>query len=250
MKSVAVVCAVILTAAAAAAQNNPPRPSENTSEPRWTTESPNPPMPQQLAPTVKQVPPAPQVPAAPAAPQPPTSATAKTAAPAPAPSLAREESGYTIAGSRIYTAAEVADWKASLRRVGTVVNAPPAGFDVVKGTFGTLAYAKGVFYQQQGANWVVVPAPAGAKVKDRPAAASLLLVQDVPYWYYNGAFFVWNDQAATVEIAKAPVGAVVTSIPDTSLKQERNGETFFVYGGTTFRQTKRGSVTVYVVTRG
>ena len=150
-------------------------------------------------------------------------------------------------GGRIATPEEAAEFKAAFRAVGTTVNAPPAGSEVVQGPWGTVQYHKGVFYKQQANSWIVIPAPIGAKVKDRPAGASLLSHKNVPYLYYNGAFFVWNKFENVAEVVQAPVGAIVTNVPETATKQDRNGKACYVYGGTCFSPSFRGTNVVYVV---
>jgi hypothetical protein len=152
--------------------------------------------------------------------------------------------GYTIAGGGTrYTPEDAAQWKASFLPVGSKVNSLPPDHETIQDT---LRYSRGVFYRQEGAVWSVVPAPAGVRVSARPAAASTIALNDATYFYYNGAFFVLNrDNSA--KVVEAPRGAIVTSIPDTAVKQDRNGQPCYVYGATCFKPSFRGSNLVYVV---
>ena len=216
-------------ALASLAYGRQPRPSQNVSAPQWSPANP---------PTEAQ-PPQPQLSTV----TPASTAPVDWPGPEHAPSPA-----YPIAGSgKTYTPEDAAAWKAALLPVGASVSAPPAGSESVSGSWGTYQYSKGVFYKPEGKQWVVVPAPAGARVKDRPAAASMVVFHNVPYLYYNGAFFVWNANEKAAVVVAAPAGAIVTYIPDTAVKQERSGLTCYVYGDTCFRPSFRGSNVVYVV---
>ena len=150
-------------------------------------------------------------------------------------------------GGYIPTAADAEAWRDAFVPVGTTVTAPPAGSEVVQGHWGRLSYSKGVFYKQQSNGWVAVPAPVGAKVSDRPAGGSLIAYKGTSYIYYNGTFYVWNAHDGNAEIVQAPAGALVTNIPATAVKQQRDGTTCFIYGDVCFRPTFRGASIVYLV---
>jgi hypothetical protein len=170
------------------------------------------------------------------------------AAPAPsgaAPTVMPGGNAYGIASSgRMPTPAEAAEWKSAFRPVGSTIKTPPPDSETISSG---VRYSKGVFYQQRGDEWVVVPAPEGAKVKDRPAGASLVVARETPYQYYNGAFFFWNQHEKLAEVVAAPQGAIVTNIPESASKQSRDGKVCYVYGDTCFAPSFRGSNVVYVV---
>jgi hypothetical protein len=168
-------------------------------------------------------------------------------APAGATMPAHEPGGYVIGGSgTTYTAEETADWRSSFQPVGTAVKSAPAGSESLTVGPSTFAYSKGIFYQQQGNQWIVVPAPIGAKLKDRPAAASMISHHGSAYWYYNGAFFAWNRSEDATYVVKPPSGIIVTYLPDTATQEMRNGQKVYVYGDTTFKPSFRGTSLVYV----
>ena len=218
-------------ALASLAYGRQPRPSQNVSTPQWSPTNPEPGAQPRTQPQLSTVP--------------PTTSTEPIDWPGPdhAPSPT-----YPIAGSgKTYTPEEAAAWKAAFLPVGASVSGPPAGSEAVTGSWGTYQYSKGVFYKPDGKQWIVVPAPVGARVKDRPAAASMIVYRNVPYLYYNGAFYVWNVNAKAADVVAPPAGAIVTYIPETAVKQDRNGQTCYVYGETCFRPSFRGSNVVYVV---
>jgi hypothetical protein len=181
----------------------------------------------------------------------PRTATPGTVTPTPgaaAPLPPVEGSGYTIAGGgKVTSPEEAAAWKAAYKPLGASIDVLPPGHETVKGSWGTLEYSMGVFYRQQGNRWVVVEAPVGGRVKDRPAAAAFVVQGDVSYLYYNGTFFVWNRDAGACDVVKAPVGAVVTNVPESAVKQDKDGQPCFIYGGVCYRPTFRGQSLVYVV---
>jgi len=152
--------------------------------------------------------------------------------------------GAGFAGSgKVYTPEQVSEWKAGYAPVGLKFDSPPPGAETV----GEYKYFKGVFYKPQGGKWVVVPAPVGARVKERPAAGSGILYKNVAYTYYNGAFYVWNREEGAADVVAPPIGATVTYIPDTAVKTERDGKPCYVYGDTCFRPGFRGQTVVYTV---
>ena len=167
--------------------------------------------------------------------------------PSPQPYVAPGPGAGFAGSGKYYTPEEVSEWKAGYAPVGLKFDATPPGAETVSGGWGDYKYFKGVFYKPEGKKWVVVPAPVGARVKERPAAGSGLVYNNVPYTYYNGAFFVWNREANAADVVAPPVGATVTYIPDTALKTERDGKPCYLYNNTCFRPGFRGQTVVYTV---
>ena len=166
---------------------------------------------------------------------------------APLPPMGDGPGAGFSGGGKVATAEEAAAWKAAYLPAGSRVPAPPAGSETVKGKWGTLEYANGLFFRHDKTDWVVVPAPVGATVRDRPAAASLISYNGQSYLYYNGAFFVWRKDRSLAEVVTPPAGAVVTNIPNTAKKVSREKNVCFEYNGTCFVPSFRGSSVVYVV---
>jgi hypothetical protein len=70
-------------------------------------------------------------------------------------------------------------------------------------------------------------------------------VNSEPYYYYGGAFYeATSDQYAVVD---APVGAVVSSLPDGTNTVVKSGETYFEYGQTYYKAESSGGGVVYKV---
>ena len=170
--------------------------------------------------------------------------SAPMATPAPQPYVAPGPGAGFAGSGRVYTPEEVSEWKAGYAPVGLKFSATPPSAETVSGG---LKYFKGVFYKPEGNQWVVVPAPVGARVKDRPAAGSGIVYNNVPYTYYNGAFYVWNREANAADVVAPPAGATVTYIPDTAVKTERDGKPCYLYGNTCFRPGFRGQNVVYTI---
>jgi hypothetical protein len=73
--------------------------------------------------------------------------------------------------------------------LGAAVGALPADAIPVAYNGQTYYYADGVFYQQEGSSFAIVPAPAGVVVPELPSAANQVASNGAVYYQYNGVYY-------------------------------------------------------------
>lgn len=65
---------------------------------------------------------------------------------------------------------------------------------------------EGQWFEQRGADYVAVAAPAGVMVKDLPAGYAMRWIGGAPYFYADGLYFVWRQPQRSYEIMQLPPG--------------------------------------------
>ena len=73
-------------------------------------------------------------------------------------------------------------------------------------------YDQGIFWVQQGPQYIVVTAPFGGVVDSPPAGASRVQTGSEPLLYFFGTFF--RERGDGYEVVKPPAGTVVSYVPD------------------------------------
>lgn len=73
-------------------------------------------------------------------------------------------------------------------------------------------YDQGIFWVQQGPQYIVVTAPFGAVVDSPPAGASRVQTGSEPLLYFFGTFL--RERGDGYEVVKPPAGTVVSYVPD------------------------------------
>lgn len=76
---------------------------------------------------------------------------------------------------------------------------------------------EGQWFEQRGAEYVVVAPPAGVMVKDLPKGYAMRWIGGAPYFYADGLYYVWRQPQRSYEIVQlapakdvAPAGEQVT----------------------------------------
>ncbi|HWR98104.1 MAG TPA: DUF6515 family protein [Candidatus Methanoperedens sp.] len=106
-------------------------------------------------------------------------------------------------------------------------------------------YDQGVFWLQQGADYLVVTAPAGAVVSALPRGAIRVGFGDGFYWYFFGTFFAAQDGAFAV--VKPPPGITVYYLPDGYTREKAGGVDVYRFGETLFKPVFVQGVLAYQV---
>ena len=113
-------------------------------------------------------------------------------------------------------------------------DAPQSGAKTINVGGLTYLFDQGIFWLQQGAQYVVVPAPAGAVVNALPIAATKVPATNGKVWYYFGAFF--TQKGGAYQVVKPPAGLIVFYVPEGYTQQTlKGGGTLLKFGDTFFR---------------
>jgi hypothetical protein len=132
------------------------------------------------------------------------------------------------------------------RKPGYTSAEPPAAEAPVVEVGGTpYVYDQGIFWLQQGTNYLVVTAPVGAVVGALPPGAVRVLSGNEPHWYFFGAFFAQSSGAYTV--VRPPTGLTVFYLPDGYTREKAGGIDLFRFGDTLFKPVFIQGVLAYQV---
>jgi hypothetical protein len=61
---------------------------------------------------------------------------------------------------------------------------------------------EGQWFEQRGADYVVVAPPAGVMVKDLPKGYAMRWIGGAPYFYADGLYYVWRQPQRSYEIVQ------------------------------------------------
>jgi hypothetical protein len=61
---------------------------------------------------------------------------------------------------------------------------------------------EGQWFEQRGADYVAVAAPAGIMVKDLPKGYAMRWIGGAPYFYADGLYYVWRQPQRSYEIVQ------------------------------------------------
>jgi hypothetical protein len=135
------------------------------------------------------------------------------------------------------------------RRPGyTSAEPPAAGAPVVEVGGTPYVYDQGIFWLQQGTNYLVVTAPVGAVVGALPAGAVRVLAGGEPHWYFFGTFFA--ERAGAYAVVRPPAGLTVFYLPDGYTREKTGGVDLFRFGETLFKPVFIQGVLAYQVVGG
>jgi hypothetical protein len=95
---------------------------------------------------------------------------------------------------------------------------------------------EGVYYRKHGHSYVVVRPVRGIRVRVLPAARQLVYVNNSPYFYYYGTFYVQKGEE--FEVVDAPAGAVVDALPDGYEVKEKDGTEYYVLEDVLYREVE------------
>jgi hypothetical protein len=109
----------------------------------------------------------------------------------------------------------------------------------------TYFYDQGIFWLQQGTQYIVVPAPVGAVVDGLPAAATKVPATKGPVWYYFGTFF--EQKGGAYQVIHPPAGLIVFYVPEGYTQETVKGVTLLKFGDTYFKPVFIQGVLFYKV---
>jgi hypothetical protein len=78
---------------------------------------------------------------------------------------------------------------------------------------------EGQWFEQRGADYVAVAAPAGVMVKDLPAGYAMRWIGGAPYFYADGLYYVWRQPQRSYEILQLPPGKEAAADSEASASQ-------------------------------
>ena len=104
------------------------------------------------------------------------------------------------------------------------------------------AYSKGHYYKRVNEVYNLVPPPHGIRVKIIPSDYLTIMVQSVPYYFYEGVYYR-NTIEDDYEVVAPPMGAIVPELPEYDVKAlVIDGKTVFEYDNILYKPvvTKSG----------
>ena len=108
-------------------------------------------------------------------------------------------------------------------------------------------YDQGIFWLQQGSDYLVVTAPVGAVVGSLPRGAVRVPAAGTTLWYFFGTFLAEKDGGLTV--VKPPAGVLVLYLPDGYLREKLRDAEVYRFGETLYKPLfVQGVLTYQVVT--
>ena len=135
------------------------------------------------------------------------------------------------------------------RRPGHTSPDPPAGDAPVIEVGGVpYVYDRGVFWLQQGQDYLVVTAPAGAVVGALPPGAIRVRLGEEAFWYFFGAFFA--ERGGAYAVVRPPAGLTVFYLPDGYTREKAGDTDVFRFGDTLFKPVFVQGILAYQVVAG
>jgi hypothetical protein len=135
------------------------------------------------------------------------------------------------------------------RKPGYSSAEPPAGGAPVVEVGGTpYVYDQGIFWLQQGSDYLVVTAPVGAVVGALPPGAVRVLSEGDPHWYFFGAFYA--ERAGAYAVVRPPAGLTVFYLPDGYTREKAGSADVYRFGDTLFKPVFIQGVLAYQVVGG
>lgn len=116
-------------------------------------------------------------------------------------------------------------------------------------TFNNLRYFfddDGNYYEQQGADYVVVQPPVGVTVTALPPGVETVVAGPTTFYYVDGVFYV--PQGGVFAVVNPPAGIVVPDLPAGAGQVVVNGNVCYQFNGLNYQPSVQGGVTVYTVT--
>ncbi len=105
-------------------------------------------------------------------------------------------------------------------------------------------YDDGIFYQQQGNDYLEVYPPVGADIPQVPDGAIEIDAGDVTYYYAAGAFYVLQDDEFVV--APTPIGVTVPEPPPGAVQVSFNNGIAYQFNGVYYQPVFVDGVTQYM----
>ncbi|MCC9138985.1 DUF6515 family protein [Pontibacter silvestris] len=130
------------------------------------------------------------------------------------------------------------------RKVVVIKKAPARGTRVVKITQPHIVvahrgvnyqYVNGIFYQPYGAEYMVVSAPIGIRVRRLPTYYQSVFIGGRTFLYFNGIFYKKTAEEE-YEVIEPPVGARVTELPQDAQTIVVNEQKLYVLDGVYYQE--------------
>ena len=97
-------------------------------------------------------------------------------------------------------------------------------------------YHSGIYYKYIGANYIIVKAPSGVKVRNLPNERYRFVLNGKMYFYYFGTFYVKSDDDKEYLTVDPPKGARVDALPEGYNTVELNSDEFYEFEGTYYKE--------------
>jgi len=138
--------------------------------------------------------------------------------------------------------------------IGAAVNSPPEGTVAVPYGGTNYQYYGGAFYEPapSGEGYVTAPAPVGAAVEAPPLDCTIVFGPDPAdpgYCFFQGAFFLYDENSDSYLVAEPPTGTQVPYLPEGYTQETVNGVDYYKLGTIYYRPYLAGDDELFVVSK-
>ena len=117
---------------------------------------------------------------------------------------------------------------------------------------GDYYYRDGVFFSKSLKNdrkYVIDRPCCGIRVPEIPASRLEYVVDDVPYYYYYGTFYVYDASASEYVVVVPPVGLTLNNLPDYAKKVVVDGNSYYIVDNVVYKAVWTEGKCRYEVTK-
>lgn len=125
---------------------------------------------------------------------------------------------------------------AKLPRWGYTYKTAPKNAFVITHSGKKYHFHSGIYYKHVGANYVIVKAPIGIRVRTLPKERFKFVLNGRKYFYYYGTFYVKSDDDTEYVTIDPPKGARIDALPEGYNTVELNGEEYYEFEGTYYKE--------------
>jgi hypothetical protein len=138
--------------------------------------------------------------------------------------------------------------------IGAAVNSPPEGTVAVPYAGTNYQYYGGAFYEpaSSGEGYVTTPAPVGAAVEAPPLDCTIVFGPDPAdpgYCFFQGAFFLYDEDSGSYLVAEPPMGTQVPYLPEGYTQETVNDVEYYKLGTIYYRPYLAGDDELFVVSK-
>lgn len=108
-------------------------------------------------------------------------------------------------------------------------------------------YCLGTFYRRHVEGYEVVTPPTGTVVRSLPAGVETIELGERTLYYFDGVFYEEGPRRGTYVVVPAPLGAVVSRLPEDAVETRIEGQLYLVARGVYYLTIRRAGEQAYVV---
>lgn len=117
---------------------------------------------------------------------------------------------------------------------------------------GDYYYRDGIFFSKSLKNdhkYVINKPCCGIRVPEIPASRREYVVNDIPYYYFYGTFYVYDTTTSEYVVVAPPAGLTVNNLPAFAKKVEVDGKSYYIVDNVVYKAVWTEGKCRYEVTR-